>query len=197
MRPAGRFCRLCGIVLPGTAGRNLGSRFRARCATIVVMVLRPLTDEDFPRLAEMVTEASVAQWWHQYDESVLRAEAEEENISGWAILDEGDLAGLIFLSEEIEDPDFRHVDVDLFLGAEFQGRGLGGAAIREVLRHAFEERGHHRAIIYTDTENHRGIRCYEKVGYRRVGVLRRADRRPNGELRDLLLMDLLAEELER
>ena len=40
------------------------------------------------------------------------------------------------------------------------------------------------------------IRCYEKVGFRPVGVLRRDERGPDGTWHDGLLMDLLAEELQ-
>jgi aminoglycoside 6'-N-acetyltransferase len=161
------------------------------------MRLRELRDDDYAPLTEMLTDPSVQRWWHLYDEQKLRDEVAEEQITGWAIEEDGELAGLILLSDESEDPDFRHVDVDLFLAPQFQGRGLGGQAIRQVLAHAFDERGHHRAVIYVDVENERGIRCYEKVGYRRVGVLRRADRNPQGEWRDVLLLDMLADELNR
>ena len=37
--------------------------------------------------------------------------------------------------------------------------------------------------------------AYEKVGFRRVGICRRAERSPDGEWRDSLLMDVLADEL--
>ena len=43
--------------------------------------------------------------------------------------------------------------------------------------------------------NHRAIRCYEKVGFRRVGVLRQYERGPDGRFHDGLLMDLLRPEL--
>jgi aminoglycoside 6'-N-acetyltransferase len=39
------------------------------------------------------------------------------------------------------------------------------------------------------------IRCYSKVGFRPVGILRRSERGPDGSWHDGLLMDLLAEEL--
>ena len=41
----------------------------------------------------------------------------------------------------------------------------------------------------------RAIRSYEALGFRPVGIMRKVERRPDGELRDGLLMDLLAEEL--
>jgi L-amino acid N-acyltransferase YncA len=39
------------------------------------------------------------------------------------------------------------------------------------------------------------IRAYEKVGFRRVGVMRSYERGPDGSWHDNLLMDLLAGEL--
>jgi len=44
-------------------------------------------------------------------------------------------------------------------------------------------------------ENSAAIRCYERVGFRRVGVLREYWRDGSGVWRDGLLMDLLASEL--
>jgi aminoglycoside 6'-N-acetyltransferase len=44
-------------------------------------------------------------------------------------------------------------------------------------------------------ENERAIRSYARVGFRPVGIMRRAERAPDGRWRDALVMDLLAEEL--
>lgn len=44
-------------------------------------------------------------------------------------------------------------------------------------------------------DNAAAVRCYTKVGFQPVGVLRRYWRDPTGAWRDGLLMDLLAEEL--
>ena len=44
-------------------------------------------------------------------------------------------------------------------------------------------------------ENFAAIRCYEKVGFRPVGVMRERWRGPFGRWENVLLMDLLAREL--
>ncbi|MET0510654.1 MAG: GNAT family protein [Thermoleophilaceae bacterium] len=93
------------------------------------------------------------------------------------------------VSEEREEA-FRHADVDIFLGPDHQGRGLGGEAMRAMLRHLIEERGHHRVTLSTAPGNSRAIRSYEKVGFRRVGVMRKASLgRVSGEWEDELLME--------
>ena len=64
-----------------------------------------------------------------------------------------------------------------------------------LARFLCEQRGHHRLTIDPAAANHRAIRCYEKVGFRRVGVLRQYERGPDGRFHDGLLMDLLRPEL--
>ena len=72
---------------------------------------------------------------------------------------------------------------------------MGTDAVRTVVRHLVEDRGHHRIVIDPAADNVVAIRCYEKAGFRPVGVLRRYERGPDGTFHDGLLMDLLAEDL--
>jgi aminoglycoside 6'-N-acetyltransferase len=67
--------------------------------------------------------------------------------------------------------------------------------VRQVARHLVEVEGHHRLVIDPAADNAAAIRCYEKVGFRPVGVMRRYERGPDGTWHDGLLMELLAEEL--
>jgi aminoglycoside 6'-N-acetyltransferase len=75
------------------------------------------------------------------------------------------------------------------------GQGLGTEAIRVLARHLFTDRGHHRLSIDPAAHNQAAIRAYERVGFRRVGVLRRYELGPDGTWHDGLLMDMLAEDL--
>lgn len=107
---------------------------------------------------------------------------------------DGKVAGSIQAAEE-SDPDYRHAGLDLFLATASQGAGLGTDAIRTLARYLFEERGHHRLTIDPSAANERAIRAYERVGFRRVGVMRRYERGPDGTFHDGLLLDLLRGEL--
>jgi RimJ/RimL family protein N-acetyltransferase len=51
-------------------------------------------------------------------------------------------------------------------------KGLGTDAVRLVVDYAFEELDLNRVELTTDEENARAIRCYEKVGFVREGLLR-------------------------
>ena len=157
--------------------------------------LRPLAPADRPAMSTILGEPQVARWWvHEGLDSALAGLYDEEGEVRLAIVVDGEVAGLIQFSEETA-PDYRHAGIDLFLGSAWQGRGLGPEAIRLVARHLFGERGHHRLIIDPAVANEHAIRAYEKVGFRRVGVMRRYERGADGTWHDGLLMDLLADEL--
>jgi aminoglycoside 6'-N-acetyltransferase len=87
--------------------------------------------------------------------------------------------------------------MDIFLAPDRHGQGLGTDALRTLARHLIDDRGHHRLVIDPAVANTRAIGAYEKLGFRPVGVMRQVERSPDGEWRDALLMDLLADELPR
>ena len=156
--------------------------------------LRPYDRADLPALLPLVNDPDVAAWWGTYDEDGLHDELTDERLTVWTIVVDGAPAGVVQAMEE-DEPDYRHASLDIFLSADLHGRGLGAEALRTALRHLFGERGHHRATIDPAVENERAIRSYERVGFRPVGIMRAAERAPDGHWRDALLMDLLAEEL--
>lgn len=155
--------------------------------------LRALESGDVARLREILVEPSVARWWppDAFDDSNDPDDATVE----FAICVEGELAGLIQYLEE-NTPRFRHAGIDLFLSGEHQGRGLGREAIAVLARHLISQRGHHRLVIDPAVANEAAIRCYQSVGFRAIGVMRRYELdHVSGKWTDSLLMDLLAEEL--
>jgi aminoglycoside 6'-N-acetyltransferase len=155
------------------------------------VVLRPVAEADVPTLAAVLREPEVAEWWGDYSEARVREELASE--PGWTIEVGGVAAGWLSFTEE-EDPDYRHVAVDIFLAPALHGRGIGREALLVALRH-LAARGHHRFTIDPAVANERAIRSYAAVGFRPVGVLRAYERGRDGAWRDGLLMDLLAAEL--
>ncbi len=141
-------------------------------------------------------EPEVARWWCAFDADQIRAELlETPDTTAFAIEVGGDFAGVVFCSEE-PDPDYRHAGIDIFLAEAYQDRGYGSEAIRVLARYLFTERGHHRLTIDPALANERAIRAYERVGFRRVGVMREYERGADGSWHDGLLLDLLAREFE-
>lgn len=146
------------------------------------------------QLAEMLARPGVREWWGPLEDREHTREGLRNDGAAFAIEVDGVIAGWLGYGEENE-PDCRHASIDIFLGPQHQGRGLGSDALRLAARWLFEERGHHRLTIDPARANHRAIRAYEAVGFRPVGVMRCYERGPDGRWHDNLLMDLLREEL--
>lgn len=157
------------------------------------LLLRPVQPDDLEDLVRILAEPEVARWWPDFDRERIRNEmiASDPELVIFAIAHTGELAGAIQFGEET-DPQYRHASVDLFLGTRWQGRGLGPEAIRTLVAHLFETRGHHRLVIDPASENTHAIRAYAKVGFRIVGTMCQYERGPGGVWRDGTLMELLA-----
>lgn len=79
---------------------------------------------------------------------------------------------------------------DLFLGQpRYWGSGAGTKALAALVRHVFEREGAVRCVIDPRVVNERGIRSYEKVGFKRVKVMQ-AREMHEGAKRDNWLMVL-------
>ncbi len=154
--------------------------------------LRPVTPEDLPALLAILEEPDVALWWRRSEWERV----DESDADTFAIVVGGDVAGCIQYSEET-DPDYFSAAVDIFVGTAAQGRGVGPDALRTLIAWLMDVRGHHRLTMDPAAENARAIHVYEKLGFRRVGVLRRYERVEAGVWRDALLMELLADEFVR
>ena len=157
-------------------------------------MLRPLDDASLERLAAIVAEPGVREWWGTLDDPDRTRRDLRNEGAAFAIEVDGAVAGWLGFSEENE-PDYRHAGLDIFLAPEFQDRGLGPAALRLAARWLIDERGHHRLTIDPALHNRRAIAAYEAIGFRPVGVMRRYERGADGRWHDGLLMELLAEEL--
>ena len=155
--------------------------------------LVPLAPEHHERLSELRRDPGVVRWWQEPRDDFLAAETD---VHKYAVLLDGGVIGFVQWHAET-DPMYRHAGVDLFIGDEFQGRGLGSETVRVLCAHLIDDHGFHRLVIDPEAANEVAIACYRKVGFKPVGVMRRYQRDRFGEWQDGLLMDLLAEEFVR
>ena len=160
------------------------------------VTLRPGGPEDVPLLRAILTEPSVSRWWGEPDPlASIEADLRGGDDTVLLVVEiDGQVAGGVQYVEENE-PMYRHAGIDIFLGGRFQGHGAGTEAVGLLARFLFEQRGHHRLTIDPAAANAQAIRCYTKVGFRPVGVMREYERGGDGTFHDGLLMDLLREEL--
>jgi aminoglycoside 6'-N-acetyltransferase len=154
------------------------------------VLLRSAADGDLAALAEVRDDEDVRRWW-----GAPSADDFDPPEHGALLVIEvdGAIAGSIQY-EEASDPQYRSAGIDIFLGSSWQGRGLAREAIGLLVHHLFEARRHHRLTIDPVAANERAIRCYEAVGFTRVGVMRQYERDDDGVWHDGLLMELLADD---
>jgi aminoglycoside 6'-N-acetyltransferase len=162
--------------------------------------LRAVDDEDLPDLSRIRSSAPVARWWQARTPEQLadeEADAARDGEPHWTVWLDGERIGFIQAYEKA-DPDYRHAGIDLYLDPSRHNRHIGREITARVARHLFDDVGHHRVIIDPASHNHAAIRCYEAVGFRRVGVMRRCwFDHFEGRWADGLLMDLLVDDLRR
>jgi RimJ/RimL family protein N-acetyltransferase len=78
-------------------------------------------------------------------------------------------------------------ELHVFIGdPAVRGRGLGEAACRAMIQHAFGKLGLRRVHLMVLPENERAIRLYERLGFTRDGV------HPGAVVKDGVARDLLA-----
>jgi aminoglycoside 6'-N-acetyltransferase len=158
-------------------------------------MLRRAVMADMAAMVAIRAMPEVRQRWRGKD---LSAEFVEDinspDLQLLAIVLDGGIVGGIQWSEEAE-PDYRHATMDIYLRPEVHGQGIGSDAIRTLAKHVFNARDHHRISIDPAADNAAAIRCYTKVGFQPVGLMRQYERGLDGEWHDALLMDLLAQDL--
>jgi aminoglycoside 6'-N-acetyltransferase len=152
--------------------------------------LRPLQPADESELLRIHNAPEVARWWGEPESGFPFSDEPEQ--TRMVIFVDGRVAGLVQYCEE-PTPRYRHATIDMFLDPALHGRGLGTEALRLLIEHLTAGLGHHRLTIDPALENAAAIRCYEKAGFRRVGVMRRYEHRGGEDYRDGLLMELVVE----
>ena len=161
--------------------------------------LRPVRDEDLPQFQRWLNDADILRWLTlpkgpTMGEELQWWEAEQRNPEDivWAIeMLDGRLLGDLALRP---NPVARWADLGIFIGEKaFWSRGYGADAVRTILRYAFLAMRLNRVSLTADELNARALRCYEKCGFVREGLLRQ-QRLVDGQFHNAVLMGILREE---
>lgn len=157
--------------------------------------LRPVRSNDRAALVAIRSTPEVRRRWRgadfaaEFDEDLSDTEVVRLTIEDA----DGRIVGLIQFEEE-PDLEYRHASIDVYVDPAWHRRGIAIDAIRTVVDHLIDDRGHHRLTIDPAADNEPAIRCYSRAGFRPVGVLRQYERQADGTWADGLLMELLADE---
>lgn len=167
-------------------------------------VLAPLGGADVPLLASWLLDPRVKRWLQlsedppQYctEEAVrqrferMKADASNEL---WRIdTPDGRPIGQIELTaiHTLQ----KRAEIHLCIGeADARGKGYGSEAVRWLVRRAFNDLKLRRVWTFIDADNAPSLRCFEKAGFQREGLLRQ-HRTRYGEPIDMIVMGALAKE---
>lgn len=162
---------------------------------------RPVERTDAPLLAGWINNPQV---WRTIRQYLPKSLAQEEAFLERTWESEHDI--LLLIVNRVDDQplgaaglnkiDFRHrhAEFGLMLGDPDQwNKGYGTEATRLIVQYGFDTVNLHRIYLHVHEDNIGGIRAYEKVGFRREGVLRQ-DVFREGRYLDTVVMGLLRDE---
>ncbi|MCL2188778.1 MAG: GNAT family N-acetyltransferase [Defluviitaleaceae bacterium] len=94
-----------------------------------------------------------------------------------------------------------HLHRNAFLGimigeVEYHGKGYGTEAAQLVLDYGFNTLNLNNIALSVHEDNHAGIACYKKLGFKEYGRRREAFFK-NGKFYDVIYMDILAREFNK
>ena len=163
--------------------------------------LRPLEREDAPLIVPWLNDPEVTHTLAMYHPLTLRAE--EEFIDNAYRKPDGFPLGIVRKDGDqligvtgLEHMDFKnlHTSFGLFIGEKhLWGRGHGTEATALMVGHAIDTLNFNRVWLMVYEYNTRGIRSYEKIGFRQEGILRQ-HRYHQGRYWNTILMAILREE---
>lgn len=166
--------------------------------------IRWLTADDVPALFEIFSDPEVMAYWSSpplADRGAaekLLAEIHELAAAGtlfqWGIARREDDSVIGTCTLAAINRDHKRAELGYALGRAHWGHGYASEAVREVVRHAFEELGLHRLEADVDPHNHASIRCLERLGFRREGYARERYHL-YGTVQDAVLYGLLRHEV--
>ena len=169
--------------------------------------LRPMQDDDVSLTFGWFNDREVLHWLHLSEDPPELMGSLEAHRERWERMRD-DATQITWCIETTEGrpigdigllaihPTHHRAELGITIGVkEYWSRGYGSEAIQTLLRHAFDEMGLRRVQLITDEDNARGIRCYEKCGFVREGLLR-AHRLRYDEPLNMVVMGVLREEWE-
>lgn len=164
------------------------------------VTLREFRQEDISGLRSWVTDEMTTRCLGGI---YMRPQTWEQTERYLSSLLEGDAGGIHFVIADPEslrylgqcslmmvDNTARHAELAIVLCPVCQNQGLGQEAISLLLKYAFDQMNLNRVHLKVRADNPAAIRCYEKCGFQKEGVLR-AHAFADGMYQDVVCMGVL------
>lgn len=166
------------------------------------VTLRPVTKEDLPNYVRWFADTEVTRYlatrfpfsMQQEEEWFARMGEDRDNLA-WAIEADGAHIGGVGI-HRLDWVNGTAITGTIIGEKRYWGQGIGSEAVALRTRYAFYELNLHKLNSETFLENPAIHRVLEKVGYRRVGVLRHEYWR-EGAWRDTVIWEVLRADWEQ
>jgi len=166
--------------------------------------LRPLKKSDLDEIMKWINDLGVTKYLSSFLFPVSRPEEEKYMEKMMTKNDkqknlvieskEGDYIGQITLDNI--DWKNRNAELGIVIGDKKNwGKGYGTEAIKIILNHGFHQMNLYNIYLWVFEYNQRGIRCYEKCGFKKDGALRKSHFY-QGKFHNVVLMSILRDEFE-
>jgi len=129
--------------------------------------------------------------------AIVTVEGEKEFLSS---LSKGHHYGIIDLSTEqlignLGLMDINHIhrtaEIGIFIGdKDYWGKGYGSEALSLLIDYAYQTLNLHNIMLRVYSFNERAIKCYESIGFKKIGVIRESIIQ-NRTMHNVVLMDIL------
>ena len=120
----------------------------------------------------------------------------DENTSVWIIMLHSDPIGYMYItptSTGYKKP-ITTYELDIIIGEKNEwGKGYGSDALQIAITYLFEEKAAERIFLVPRADNQRAINVYEKVGFKKEGIIRHMEQF-EGNWTDGQMMSILREE---
>jgi len=159
--------------------------------------LERLTSENYGNVAAWLSDPAINRWlagrWQgqTFDERHVAMIVAPPSTRVFLIRDQGEPAGVVALYEI--DKVERSASIWCVIDPHRRTKGLGTAAMREVIRIAFDELELASIWAWVAEGNEAALKMDERVGFKRAGTFRRGALL-DGQLVDRWLIDLLPED---
>jgi putative acetyltransferase len=157
------------------------------------------TDDDLLRMNELVNDPDIARYLNLIPPVSLEKTLAFWEFAGlrksciWCVQDRETVVGCFGFIPDEPGTKLSHTAVFfVYLETAYQGKSIGMRAIQHLEAEA-RDRGFLRLECSAAESNIRAIRLYERAGFLREGVKRKAFREENGRYMDLIVMGKLLE----
>jgi RimJ/RimL family protein N-acetyltransferase len=88
-------------------------------------------------------------------------------------------------------------EIGIFIGnKDYWGKGFGSEALSLLISYAYQTLNLHNIMLKVFSINTRAIKCYEKIGFKKIGVIREAINKDK-QKHDIILMDILPTDFKK